>query len=248
MRKFLLRLKANHQRPFGVREGTALEPGGYCDSDTVMGNVRSGIMCLLAIYCGRYLDLWLGFHDVLFGDPVALPSQWRMQYHSRIVYAMGVIGLLSVVGLIAKRTPPQNKEFTEHASVASAPSAACSLSVEQRLRDLIVRYPVLHDQIWGWPFLLGVSLVFFGKTADGSPVPGLSGILVPPSLDFFVLGKTPVSALNGLLVGGIAYAINHAISKAIRLHLPVKLAISLSVGALAIWAWYALTVAMGAPI
>ncbi len=248
MRKFLLRLKANHQRPFGVREGTALEPGGYCDSDTVMGNVRSGIMCLLAIYCGRYLDLWLGFHDVLFGNPVTLPSQWRMQYHSRIVYAMGVIGLLSVVVLIAKRTRPQNKEVAEDAVVASAPPAAHSLRVEQRLRDLIAHFPVLHDLIWGWPFLLGVSLVFFGKTADGSAVPGLSGIFVPPSLDFFVLGKTPVSALNGLLVGSIAYAINHAIAKTDRLHLATKLMISLTVGALAIWAWYALTVAMGAPI
>ena len=33
-----------------------------------------------------------------------------------------------------------------------------------------------------------------------------------------------------------------------RLHLAVKLAISAAVGALAIWAWYALTTAMGAPI
>ena len=242
MKKFLLWLKASHARP--IFDTAAMEPGGFLDSEALTGNLRSYVLGLLIIYFGRYFDLWLAFLDTIFGPP---PSPWRMQYHSRIAYAIGIIGVVSSIVLTAKYVCSKSKVLAP-SEAGAAPSEAGSLSVEQRFHDLIARFPVLHDLVWGWPFLLGVSLVFFGKTADGSPVPGLSGILVPPSLDFFVLGKTPVSALNGLFVGSIAYAINHAISKTDRLRLAVKLMISLSVGALAILAWYALTMAMGAPI
>ena len=247
MNKFFLWLKASHARP--IFDTAEMEPGGYLDSDTLTGNLRSYVLGLFIIYSGRYFDLWLRFQDLLFRDPPPLPSPWRMQYHSRIAYAIGIISVVSSIVLVAKCMRSKREELAHsEAEAAAVPPEAGSRNVEQRLRDLIARIPVLHDLIWGWPFLLGVSLVFFGKTADGSAVPGLSGIFVPPSLDFFVLGKTPVSALNGMFVGSIAYAINHAISKTGRLHLAVKSAISVAVGALAIWAWYALTVAMGAPI
>lgn len=245
MRKFLLWLKASHAGP--IFDTAEMEPGGFLDSNTLTGNLRSYVLGLFIIYSGRYFDLWQRFLGVVFRDPPPLPSPWRMQYHSRIAYAMGMMCVVSSIVLVAKCMRSKRKELAQ-SEAGAAPPKASSRSVEQRLRDLIARFPVLHDLIWGWPFLLGVSLVFFGKTADGSAVPGLSGILVPPSLDFFVLGKTPVSALNGMFVGSIAYAINHAIAKTGKLNLATKLMINLAVGALAIWGWYALTVAMGAPI
>lgn len=245
MKKFLLWLKASHARP--IFDTAAMEPGGFLDSNSLTGNLRSYVLGLLFIYSGRYFDLWYRFQDILFRDPPPLPSPWRMQYHSRIAYAIGIIGVVSSIVLTAKYMRSKSKGLAP-SEAGSAPPDVGSLSVEQRLHNLIARFPVLHDLIWGWPFLLGVSLVFFGKAADGSAVPGLSGILVPPSLDFFVLGKTPVSALNGMFVGSIAYAINHAIAKTGKLNLATKLMINLAVGTLAIWGWYALTVAMGAPI
>jgi len=245
MKRFLLWLKASHARP--IFDTAEMEPGGFLDSDTLTGNLRSYVLGLFIIYSGRYFDLWQRFLGVVFRDPPPIPSPWRMQYHSRIAYSIGMIGVVSSIVLIAKYMRSKSKGLTMSEARAAPPEAG-SRSIEQRFRDLVARFPVLHDLTWGWPFLLGVSLVFFGKTADGSAVPGLSGIFVPPSLDFFVLGITPVSALNGMFVGSIAYAINHAISKTSRLHLAAKLMISLAVGALAIWAWYALTVAMGAPI
>ena len=144
--------------------------------------------------------------------------------------------------------PGEGTEQTKKQGQGIEPEVASAPKRERPLRDIVKRFPVLHDLIWGWPLLLALPLIFCGKTLDGSANPGLVGIFSLPTLDFFVPAKTPVSTMNGFVFGGIAYAINHAISKANRLHLAVKLMISQGIGALAIWAWYALTVAMGAPI
>ena len=218
---------------------------------------------ILIIYVARHIDLW-GQLLWKFQGKELIISSGGMLFHARVGLFMGTAGLIFSGVLCytvyrqrsasrdADNPLAQEKPVTEVAigsGVVEEPRKPLPLSLpERRLREAVGRFPGGHDLLWGWPLLLGLSLVFLGRTLDGSPAPGLGGILVLPSLDFFVLGKTPVSALNGLFVGSIAYAINHAISKASRLHLPLKLVISLSVGALAIWAWYALTVAMGAPI
>ena len=218
---------------------------------------------ILIIYVARHIDLW-GQLLWKFQGKELIISSGGMLSHARVGLFVGTAGLIFSGVLCyavyrqrsasrdADNPLAQEKPVTEVAigsGVVEEPRKPLSLSLlERRLREAVGRFPGFHDLLWGWPLLLGLSLVFLGRTLDGSPAPGLSGILVPPSLDFFVLGKTPVSALNGLFVGSIAYAINHAISKMDRLHLAVKLMISLFVGTLAILAWYALTVAMGAPI
>lgn len=244
-------------------DNPSFRPGGFFDSTSYVGSIRSSIFGILCIYVARYIDLWGQLLWGLRGKELII-SSGRMLFHARIGFSLGMVcvlgGALLCYAVYRQRSASrdadnplaQEKPITEVAigsGVVEEPRKPLPLSLpERRLREAVGRFPGGHDLLWGWPLLLGLSLVFLGRTLDGSPAPGLGGILVLPSLDFFVLGKTPVSALNGLFVGSIAYAINHAISKTDRLRLAVKLMISLSVGALAILAWYALTMAMGAPI
>ena len=246
-------------------DSPAHRPGGFFDSSSCLGNFRAIVLDILIIYVARYIDLWGLLLWSLQGKELAI-SSGGMLFHARVGIFIGTAGLIfsgvlcyavyrqRSASRYAANPLTQEKPVAEVAIGSGAveePRKPLPLPLslpERRLREAVGRYPGGHDLLWGWPLLLGLSLVFLGRTLDGSPAPGLGGILVLPSLDFFVLGKTPVSALNGLFFGSIAYAINHAISKTDRLRLAVKLMISLSVGALAILAWYALTMAMGAPI
>jgi hypothetical protein len=254
-------------------EGTKLGDWDY--SGSCMGNVRQGVFGLLVIYVSRYLDLWLQLVWRVRGEENHLIYVGKMQFHARVGYIMGLIALVGAVASlyyiyrqhrqlrnrapltshpsqealdaeIALRLKEQSEERARHGFPELQPIPHPTQS--QRLKNFLWRFPLLHDFLWGWPFMLGLSLVFLGKTLDGSPSPGLNGIFTPPGLDFFVLAKTPASAMNGLFIGAAAYIINHVISKTPRLPLWIKLLISLLVGVFACWAWYVLTMKMGAPI
>ena len=229
-------------------------PGGFFDTTSYLGNIRGVIFGLLCILIGRYLDLWGQVLWPLFGETLTI-SNGKMQWHARIGLYMGMVCIVSAILLIysvyRKRTGINSENTVTlgaHNALVPTESEINPKNFEQRLRKIILRFPILHDIIWGWSFLLGLSLFFVGRTMDGSPVPVLDGLFQLPDLSFFTIRHTPVSALNGIFIGAIAYGINHAISKSPRFYLWIKFLVNFAVGALSVWAWYALTVAMGAPI
>lgn len=85
-----------------------------------------------------------------------------------------------------------------------------------KVEALVNRFPLLHDLTWGWPLLVAISLIYFTH---------------------------PVDALYGIFFGGIAYALNHYISK--KPHIPIwlKVIFNLSFGGLAIWGWLRISIA-----
>jgi hypothetical protein len=246
----------------------AYKPGGFFDTTSYVGNVRGAVFGLLCIFVSRYVDLWGQVLWPLFGETLNI-TNGRMQFHARVGLYMGLFiltcGVLLCIAIFQRyRTPSRyDREAAERqieteialrlqeraARGLDTPSVLTNISsAEQRLRETIWRWRFLHDLIWGWPFLLALSLLVWGHTLDGSPAAALIELFHWPSLDFFTLGRTPVSALNGIVFGALAYGANHALSKTSRIPFLLKLVLNVCVGISAISAWYALTAAMGAPI
>ncbi len=246
----------------------AHKPGGFFDSTSYVGNVRGAVFGLLCIYVSRHLDLWGQVLWPLFGEALVV-STGRMQFHARVGLYMGLFILTcSVLLCIAVfqryRTPSYYDRETADRQIEAEialrlqeraeqgldtrPALTTLSSAEQRLRETIWRWRFLHDLIWGWPFLLALSLLGWGTTLDGSPAPSLIDLFRLPALEFLTVGRTPVSALNGIVFGALAYGANHALSKTSRVPFVLKLVLNVGIGITAVVAWHALTTAMGAPI
>lgn len=246
----------------------AHKPGGFFDSTSYVGNLRGAVFGLLCIYVGRYGDLYLTALDPIFGREV-LRDPGRMQFHARVGFCMGLFilisGILLCIAILQRRrsTPGYDSEAVHRqidAEVAlrlqeraetgldQPPVLTKVSSVEQRLRETIRRWRFLHDIVWGWPFLLALSLLIWGRTLDGASALSLIAVFHLPALDFFTVERTPVSALNGIVFGALAYGANHTLSKTLHVPFVLKLVLNVCVGIAAISAWYALTVAMGAPV
>jgi hypothetical protein len=227
--------------------------------------MRFFVFGLLVVYFARYTDLYLIILDPLIGRKV-FTSAGAMQFHARVGFVMGVfiLALCFANLLISYRfhflklryqrstSHPNQADIAfgrhlQNIAKAELPPPVGISPAEQSLRETIRRWRLLHDVVWGWPFLLALSLLFFGCTLDGSPVPPLIETFHWPALDFFTKGRTPVSALNGIFFGALAYGANHALSKTSYMPLTVKLVLNACFGVLAILAWYTLTTAMGAP-
>ena len=225
-----------------------MAPGGFIDMLSFVGTVRGVILGLLAIYHGRHGSVWnvfvLNWYDV-FVFPEASEARWHAKKYLGIGGLMIVAGVLYLLHLLKIRYQRWRTRSQFDAEIAerqqeqgSRAPADATRSLDEKVRLLIWRYPLLNDLIWGWPMLLALPLIFIGATLDGSPSPGLSGLFPLADLEAFKdIGRTPISALNGIFVGGIAYAINHNLVKPAKLPFAAKFFIGLCVGGLAIWAW-----------
>lgn len=225
-----------------------MAPGGVFDILSLAGACRLFMLGLLAIYHGRYGAVWnvffLSWYDS-FTFPEASDARWQAKKFLGIGSVGFFWGTLLFLHLLKTRhqrwrTRSQfDTEIAERQQEQGAPAPAdAPRSLDEKVRLLIWRYPLLNDLIWGWPMLLALPLIFVGATLDGSPSPGLSGLFPLADLEAFKeIGRTPIAALNGIFIGGIAYAINHNLVKPAKLPFAAKFLIGLCVGGLAIWAW-----------
>lgn len=260
--------KPEYMREPYFKDTGEFRPGGFFDSTSYIGNLRSVVLGLLAVYVGRYVDLWGQVLWPLFGETLNI-TNGRMQFHARVGFVMGLVvlamSLVKVAAVFHRRrsAPRYDREAADRqieAEIAlrlqerveqgldTRPPLTTLSSAEQRLRETIWRWRFLHDLVWGWPFLLALSLLGWGTTLDGSPAPSLIDLFRLPALEFFTVGRTPVSALNGIVFGALAYGANHALSKTSRVSFVLKLVLNVGIGITAVVAWHALTTAMGAPI
>lgn len=225
-----------------------MAPGGFYDKLSFVGVARMIVFGLIGVYWGRYIDMYFWAFDSAL-DRNVTRDLGSMQWHARVALGLGgplvILGPLYSLHLLKTRyqrwrTRSQfDSEIAERQQEQGAPAPAdAPRSLDEKVRLLIWRYPLLNDLIWGWPMLLALPLIFVGATLDGSPSPGLSGLFPLADLEAFKeIGRTPIAALNGIHVGGIAYAINHNLVKPAKLPFAAKFFIGLCVGGLAIWAW-----------
>lgn len=199
-----------------------MAPGGFYDKLSFVGVARMMAFGLLGVYFGRYFSIWnlfvLNWYDVLV-FPEAGHAQWRARVALGIGGPIVILGPLYSLHLLKTRYQRWRDRNQFDAEIAECQQEQGTLapadaprSLDEKVRLLIWHYPLLNDLIWGWPMLLALPLIFIGATLDGSPSPGLSGLFPLADLEAFKeIGYTPISALNGIFIGGIAYAINHNI-------------------------------------
>ena len=191
-------------------------------------------MFTLFIYVGRHLDSWGQWFWTLFGEELYI-APGKAQWHARVGLAMGGTGLLFDVlsmrriyatrhrrrAMQAQLEAEIAERLAEQRQQAGLPPTG-EPDTETRLREQIRRWPALHDLLWGWPMLLA--------------------LLMPWLTD-------PVSALTGIFLGAIAYAINHHYLSKREGRLGLRIALAAAVGLLAVGIWFKFVPAMtGAPV
>ncbi len=201
------------------------EPGGFFDSRSYLGSIRFFLFAVIVIYVSRDIDNFLAWLWNLFGKKVYV-SPDKAIFHAKVVAAMMLLPIF--LALCNFHATYKLKRYLKQARGKSDEEVAQRLKELERSRQYIIRsddvvdgpkaffleetikkWPVLHDLIWGWPFLMAMLLPFIVRRVD---------------------------AVFGLLLGGVAYSFNHAISK-LKFPSAVKLVLSFAIGLVALSTW-----------
>lgn len=174
--------------------------GQFFDVTSYTGMFRHAILGLLLIFFGRYGDIFFMHQALLLGRDVAVPTPGKIQWHERVSLIIGSLAI--IVAILNFYAIYKNRKDNE-------------VVIGDSFQILNQKYPLVHDLIFGWPFLLALPLIYYAH---------------------------PVDALYGILFGGIAYALNHYISKASRIPVLMKIISNLSFGSLAIWGWFRISI------
>lgn len=170
-------------------------PGGFADTDSSWGVFRSIVVSFVFVFVLRHFGHFLSHFFVFLGWESFQVDPYKSRWYGRVAFSMAVIPCFLGFSLIFVRFYRRNH-----------PRNSFCHSKE----TLMKRFPLLHDLVWGWPFILGLSCIYIGH---------------------------PVDAVYAIFLGGLAYMANHALSKASQPGLPVRFGLSLLIGSFAIWCW-----------
>lgn len=168
----------------------------FFDSDSLWGVFRFVVLfCFVFVFVLRHFGYFLSHFFVFLGWESFQADPYKARWYGRVAFSMAVIPCFLGVSFI----------FTQFFRRNNPRNGFC-----HRKERLMKRFPLLHDLVWGWPFILGLSCIYIGH---------------------------PVDAVYAIFLGGLAYMVNHALSKASQPGLPVRFGLSLLIGSFTIWCW-----------
>lgn len=182
----------------------SLGRGQFFDTHSYVSGFRFIVQGFLCYFIVKNLPSIILHLSLLFNFEFSIPSPSTTRWRA-------IVGLMIAIGACFGGLGDMYLIYRRRKIFLRDPDTGKVENTE----TLEQKFPLLHDVIWGWPFLLGLSLILLAH---------------------------PVDAIYGIFFGGIAYAFNHALSKRKQMGGLVKMVLNLGAGGLAIWLWSLLSI------